>query len=330
MYSSFKLRLYFQFIIKKIYGKFAANAIPQNHHILFCVILFSKNTDAQYLRAVVGTDIPMQYLVGLNYQQGKYVSAEMSLGYVGYPYNGDLYKVISVPEKHQPRKDFLMETTDDGWVWEMGINGHFKKWYGGIFVQRLELHASASYRYILGSELFQQEISPEDRVLVDLFLDQDIDLVGVAGVDLDDIMRINTVAWQGGIKFGRRFFFKNRRWEFRADIGISKNLSSDTESEYDKDLFSSIQSQYAALQLYAAYNPEGFADIEDQLDIKIPLDVQLESILDFETKEDEIDDWFHEYAYIPTLNMRFTYLLFIPNKLKQEQQKVEEQKQQEN
>jgi len=289
---------------------------------IFCVLMFSQNSDAQYLRATAGTDIPMQYLLGLNYQQGKFASVEMSLGYVGYPYNGDLYRVIRVPEKHQARKEFLMETTDDGWVWGMGVNGHYKKWYGGVFFQRLELHASASYRYILGSDLFQQEIGPEDRILVNAFLDQNIDIAGVAGVNLDDLMRLNTVAWQGGIKIGRRFFFKNRRWEFRAELGLSMNLSSNTDSEYDIELFNTIKSQYAGLQFYAVADPAGFAALEAALGMKIPLDVDLDNILDFETKEEEIDDWFNQYAYIPTLNMRFTYLLFLPKKVKEEQQKL--------
>jgi hypothetical protein len=205
-----------------------------------------------------------------------------------------------------------METTDDGFVWATGLNGHYKKWYGGIFAQRIELHASASYEYILGSELFQEELSQENRNLLNTFLNKDLNLGGLANVDLDQSMRLTTLAWQVGLKIGRRFSFKNPRWEFRAELAYSKNIKAVTNSDYDEGLFTTIKQQYNILK-----NDQSLIDfIEQEYGFKVPTDVNLDDLFDFEAKEDDIDQWFHDYAYIPTLNFHVTYLLFIPKKLR--------------
>ncbi len=292
-----------------------------------CTFIFSES-DAQYLRAKVGTDIPMQYLFGLNYQQGKFASADVSFGYVGYPYNGDLYRVIDVPEKWQARKEFLMETTDYGYVFGAGLNGHYKKWYGGVFFQRLDLYASASYEYILGSELFREELTQDQKNLVDAFLSEENTVGNFSDLDLSQTMKLNMLAFQGGLKIGRRFFFKNKRWEFRAEFAFSKNFRTTTESEYDEELFDDVISTYNTIKLLSVTNPELIEQLEDALGMEIPLDVDLENILNLERKEDEISEWFHEYGYIPTLNFHLTYLLWVPNKLKKQEDKIEEIKSQ--
>lgn len=268
---------------------------------------------AQYLRLITGTDIPMQYLIGMNYQQGKYISGEASIGYVGIPYNGDLYRVINVPESQEAVKDFLMETTDDGYVVGFGMNGHYKKWYGGMFFQRLELHASATYNYLLGTELFQEELNEDQKILLNAFLDQDIDLGGIADINLDENIRLTSTAWQAGIKVGRRFMFKNQRWEFRTELAWSKNLSSETVGDYDSEPFDQVKLYYSILK---TLDPEYIKYLEDYYDINIPLDIDLDNLLDVEKRVDEVDDWFHKYAYIPTLNLKLSYLLFIPKKLR--------------
>lgn len=285
--------------------------------LLLSGILLSSESKGQYLRAKVGTDIPMQYLFGINYQQGKYASAEMTLGYVGIPYNGDLYKVINVPEHQEAKKEYLIETTDDGFVWGMGVNGHYKKWYGGVFFQRLELHASASYKYILGSDLFQEELNEDQKILLNTFLDEGANLGAFSGeIDLNDVIRLNMVTWQGGLKIGRRFFFKNPRWEFRAEFAFSKNLTAQITSDYDNTLFDDIKSQYKILQSIGNSNPEFITELEERYGVKIPLNQDLDALLNFDEREEDLEDWFHEYGYIPTLNFHLTYLIFVPKKVK--------------
>jgi len=136
-------------------------------------------------------------------------------------------------------------------------------------------------------------------------------------------MRLSMVAWQGGLKVGRRFFFKNPRWEFRAEFAFSKNLSATTSSDYDAELFDNIKSQYKVLQFIGKNDPELIKDLEELYGVQIPLNQDLDKLLDFETRESDMEDWFHEYGYIPTLNFHLTYLLFVPQKVKVQQEKID-------
>lgn len=113
--------------------------------------------------------------------------------------------------------------------------------------------------------------------------------------------------------------FKNPRWEFRAELGVSRNIQSNTESEYDEDLFNTIQGYYNTLIAISKVRPDLIEYYEDKYQIKIPLDLDINELLNFEQKEDELDDWFHQYAIIPTLNLRLTYLIFVPKKVKDKQ-----------
>ena len=294
------------------------------------MIFLSIEGQAQFLRAKIGTDIPMQYLIGLNYQQGKIISGDLSVGYVGTPYNGDLYRVINVPTEHQARKEFLMETTDDGWVFGIGANANFGKWYAGLFGQHITLNASATYEYLLTSDLYTNELSQDEKDLISFFVNsgaaEDINLLGTS-FNLSDEMKVKTQIFQAGLKIGRRFFFKNPRWEIRTELAFSKNIYSKTNSTYDEALFNDVISTYNALKENPALleNPL-VKDYLDNLGVNIPLDADLEGALDFEEKEQEVDDFFHQYGYIPTLNIHLSYLLWVPKKVKAQQEKIDQDK----
>jgi len=263
--------------------------------LLIAAITLQLEGKAQFLRAKVGIDIPMQYLVGLNYQQGKKFSFDLSAGIITSPWNNELYDVIRVPEKHKARKDFLQETTDGGWVLGTGANFNFGNWYAGVFGQRVILNASGTYKFILGSDLLQQELTEDEKTQLDL-------AIGLFGpfVNLNDEITLHTELYQLGLKIGRRFFFRNPRFEFRLEFAFSKNMYAKTTTNYDEGLVNNI----------IALDPGG----------------QLSERLDFNKRIEEVDVFFRDYGYIPTINTGLTYLLFIPDKVKKEQEKLDLQK----
>lgn len=262
--------------------------------LLFAILTHIEGK-AQFLRAKVGIDIPMQYLIGLNYQQGKHFSFDLSGGIITSPWNNELYDVIRVPSKHKARKEFLQETTDGGWVIGTGANYNFKNWYAGLFIQQIQLNASGSYRYILNSDLLQQEMTPEEKQQLDIAL-------GIFGpfVNLNDEISLQTKLLQGGLKVGRRFFFKNPRFEFRLELAYSMNLNARTTTNYDVSLVNEI------------VNLDPTSDLSERLD--------------FNTRVKEVDQFFIDYGYIPTLNAGLTYLLFIPDKVKKAQEQLDLEK----
>lgn len=265
--------------------------------LLSLLLLSHFESKSQFLRAKVGVDVPMQYLLGLNYQLGKKVSFDLSGGIVASPWNNELYDVITVPGEYQARKEFLQETTDGGWVLGAGGNYHFGKWYAGIFGQRIQLNASGTYDYILNSDLLQEELTDDEKQTLDEILDLiKSNPISSRLVDFEDKIFLETVLYQLGLKVGRRFFFKNPRWEFRLELAFSKNMYAQSTSDYDQGLIDQI--------------------------LKFDTDGDLADRLDFEARLDELDDIFRDYGYIPTLNFGLTYLLFIPDKIKKEQEKL--------
>ncbi|MEQ9063148.1 MAG: hypothetical protein RIE58_03165 [Vicingaceae bacterium] len=262
---------------------------------IFFVLAFVwiSESQAQFLRGKIGVDIPMQYSLGINYQQGKHFSTEFNAGIVTSPWNNELYDVIRVPEKHLARKDFLQATTDGGSVLGLSANFHFGNWYAGVFGQRIILNASGTYDYILNSDLLQQELSESEKEVLQAYLNSPL----VFFVNFQDKIVLRTELLQLGFKVGRRFYFKNPRWECRLELGMSKNFYANSTSDYDSGLLSRIV-EFGA-------NLDGGDDIAERLD--------------FDARLAEVDQFFRDYGYIPTLNVGFTYLLFVPKKVKEEQ-----------
>ena len=264
--------------------------------VLYIFISIAADAGAQFLRGRMAVDVPMQYSLGLNYQQGKHFSVEATYGIVTAPWNNQLYDVINVPPEHQARKEFLQATTDDGNVQGLSLNFHFGNWYGGVFGQRIRLNASGTYDYILHSDLLQQELTADEKALLQDYLNSPL----VFFVNFEDKITLHTDLYQIGGKIGRRFFFRNPRWEFRMELALSRNVSSKSTSDYDAGLLSQIVAFGA--------NLPGGDKIADRLD--------------FQQRLDEVDQFFRDYGYIPTLNFGLTYLLFVPKKVKEEQEKL--------
>jgi len=197
--------------------------------------------------------------------------------------------VIDVPEDQQARKDFLQATTDGGWAIDLGVNFHMGKWYVGVFGQYIRLNASGSYDYILTSDFVTEELTDQEKEVIDQYLNSPLALF----VDFGEEIALHTNLYQLGLKIGRQFKFKNPRWDCRIELGFSKNMSSNTTSTHDEALIQSI------------------IDAEDMVTAGSN---NLEERLDFNARLEEIDDFFHEYGYIPTLDIGFSFQLNNPKK----------------
>jgi hypothetical protein len=143
--------------------------------------------------------------------------------------------------------------------------------------------------------LLQQELTDEEKQLLKT-------TVAIFGpfTNLNDEISLRMELFQLGLKVGHRFFFRNPRFEFRLELAYSMNLYANTTTNYDRSLADRI----------VANNPSG----------------DLGQRLDFEGRVKDVDAFFKDYGYIPTLNAGLCYLLFIPDKVKKEQEKLDLQK----
>lgn len=247
--------------------------------LLLTLTFYLSNLQAQELRADLGTEFPLQYFIGLNYQHGKWVSGDISIGVVTSPYNNELYDWISVPAKQVARKEFLQETTEGGSVFDFGLNLHYRKWYCGVFGQMIQLNAAGSYEYILNSKLVKEELRVDEKFTLDSILD--LPWVPLL-VNFEDEIALHTKLFQLGFKVGKRFQFKNPRWSARIELSITKNIYAKSTSSYDNTIVSLITNG----------NPN------------------LAERLDFDARLAEVDKFFSDYGYIPGASFGISYLIY--------------------
>ena len=101
------------------------------------------------------------------------------------------------------------------------------------------------------------------------------------------------------------------------ELAMSKNIMANNKTDYDQSLFDEFKRYYNLLKNL----PDEYKNQLSQT-YGIPIDLDLDQLLDYTKKDQELNDWFHKYANIPTLNFRVSYLLWVPKKVKEKQEKI--------
>ncbi len=238
------------------------------------------------------------------------VSADVGFGKIWAPYNGSLYDAMPIPEDQEPTKTFLQDVTQGGSVFDVGANFHWGKNYVGGYFQRITLNGEASYQTIIESELFRNEFTAEEWAFFEFGLETLLPAFG-SEVNLNDLVELNTKLSQLGVKYGRRFPLANKHFEIRAEFGITMNLSSETEIDYDDQQFDEAIEAYEQFQLYAAIFG---GDIEDIIGFPLEVpDIDLRSKLALDDQAKLVDEFFEDYGFIPFIGVSINYRIFNSN-----------------
>ena len=259
--------------------------------LLIAAISYFFSGYNQEVRLKIGTEFPLQHYIGVNYQHNLKFSADLSFGIVDSPYNDELYDWIKVPADKKSRKDFLQQTTDDGWVLEFGGNFHKNDWYFGIQGQFIKLNFSESYNEIIKTDLVQNDLASGEKALLDSVLVQARSPLGRLIVDLDDRVEIESSLFQLGLKAGRQFQFKNPKLSMFVELGITANMHTKTKTSYDRNLATTIES-FAENQVVGSNSN------------------QILENLDFEKQGEQINQFFEDYGFIPGLSVGVAYRLY--------------------
>lgn len=240
---------------------------------------------AQDLSLKVGTEFPLQHFIGLNYLLNEKYSVDLSYGRIDEPYDNELYNWIKVPDDKKAEVEFLQFTSEGGSVLEVGGNYHHKNWNFGFYVQKLRLNSSGTYRKIIDSDLFREDLTSQELSTVDQFFNSPFALF----VNTEDRVSLQTDAIQLGLKVGRSFSFKNPKLTMFAEFGWSKNLTANSEPTYDRSLI------------------ENIIRFEEQ---RTGTTSQLSKSLDVDEKAQEIEDLIIQYGYIPNLTIGVAYKIY--------------------
>jgi len=153
-------------------------------------------------------EVPVQFGVSYNVQLGRRISAGLQTGFLSAP-NSSL--ILYTLEQLGTERSIILMIEDafhSGFVLEGGINYHFGKNYGGVFIQNIDLEGKNTPRGLIESAM-GVEIPENPRF-----------------PGRDRLLTLESRLLQAGLLFGRRVPIKNSRSEFRFELAASMNVDS--------------------------------------------------------------------------------------------------------
>lgn len=259
--------------------------------LLLASFFYCFSNFSQEIKVQLGSDFPLNHYLGISYQHNERFSADVSFGLVTSPYNNELYDWIRVPSRLESRKNFIQDFTEDGHVFAFGVNVHKNKWYAGIQAQFIRLNGSGSYNDIINSDLVQNDLASGEKALLDSVLNILNSPIGSAFVNLNDKVSIESNLIQLGLKVGRHIHFKESKFSMNIELGLSANIQSRTTTTYDRNLASQIE--FFAQNFVTGSNSD-----------------QILENLDIEQQGEQINEFFEDYGYIPSLRIGVAYQLW--------------------
>lgn len=194
------------------------------HLILICLVLslaLCHSVYAQKHALKIGTDIPLQYAVGYDYQISPKFSAGTKLGILTTPYDEIILGLFRLFGGNDTMIDIISNGYELGGILELGGNYYFKNHYVSLHGQYISLQGSQArvdlVETLIGREL--EKLPP--------FINPQVK---------DDVIEVKSSLLQAAIRYGWIKQLKNPKLQLRTEVSLSLNLTSDTKlrsDEYD-------------------------------------------------------------------------------------------------
>jgi hypothetical protein len=158
----------------------------------------------------IGTQVPLQYTIGYEYQVSDHFSAQAQGGLLTAPYDQVILSVMKSFGVDDSLKSLIEDAFKMGTIVAVGTKYHFNEnHYIGIDGQWIQLNGGG-VAADLASAYFGRDISPLRQ--------------GSNTIPLE--LTLQSTLYMAGITYGRRFHFANPSFEIAAEISISKCFSS--------------------------------------------------------------------------------------------------------
>lgn len=192
--------------------------------IFFTILFFRAN--ASEFKLLIGTQIPLQYHIGANYDFNKRIGLTANFGILTQPYDKAILEVLGAFGTDEVYLNMIQNAFNRGYISDLGVQFYInRKNYLRIFGQYVSLSASDAPKDLLES---YYGISFGSGLLA-----------GNNAVNVE--MKSSLV--QLGLLYGHSFAFKGNNWKINLELGASKNISSNTELYMD----SKVLNQASAL-----------------------------------------------------------------------------------
>jgi hypothetical protein len=171
---------------------------------------------------MVGTQIPLQYSVGVNYHFSPLISARAQFGLLTKPYDRMVLAIMEQFGLEKSTSRLIERSLNNGLMYTLGGNYHFGKNYAGIYGQHARLSGN---------------ISLEDAASA--YFDRDLSFLSPFGVSLLEVSAKSNIT-NIGFLYGRRFTLPNPRFEILAEAGIAKIIGSSNQFSSNQRLLEQV------------------------------------------------------------------------------------------
>ena len=188
--------------------------------LIFNILFLGINVNlyAQKHAIKIGTDFPLQYAIGYDFQISPKFSAGTKVGILTTPYDEIILGLFKLFGANEKIIDIIGNGYELGGIFELGGNYYFKNHYITINGQYVNLQASQA----------RVEVIEE---LIDIDLEK---LPPILNPQIkDDVIEVKSSLLQAAIRYGWIKQLKNPRFQLRTEVSLSLNITSKTELRSD-------------------------------------------------------------------------------------------------
>lgn len=157
----------------------------------------------------IGTQIPLQFTAGYEYNFSNRISARVQAGFITEPYSGIIPDIMEALGMDKYLSKVIKKAFNSGTIISIGPNYHFGRNYVGIFGQYMHLNGGG--------------ITAADALSV--YLKRDVSQSDLSSLPVFEFSAKSNLVNAGAL-LGHEFRLHNPKFSIKGEIGLSKIVSS--------------------------------------------------------------------------------------------------------
>jgi len=215
--------------------------------IVLFTVTFSSFSQTHQIK--IGTDIPIQYMIGYKFSSAKGFGFAAQAGILTKPFNDIILNIMETVGVDEALVEISRNSFKRGLIIDLSGEYNWGKNYAGLKFQWINLTASdtplnvieTTYNIKLSDYWLVPNINPFPKG-TNFFGDE------VTAITL------NSALFQLGLFYGRRFILTDK-FEIHAEVGVTKNITSvnncSSQTPYPRSLYNLISSDLQ--KAYSSY-----------------------------------------------------------------------------
>lgn len=174
--------------------------------IVLLVFFFANTASAQESSIQLGTQIPLMYSVGYEFDLSNKISFNTQIGILTKPFDVTILEILKYTGTEEPIVNTIGEAFKFGFIFQPTIKINIKRNYIGAYYSYYSLVAEETPAYLIES-------------YYDIYLPR-------RTKNIANEFKINSRLHNVGLLIGRRFKFKNPGFELKLELAFAKTFKS--------------------------------------------------------------------------------------------------------